>query len=98
MAVVANVNSDAGVLGFKNRIAKIAGSKVKLLPESGMAVRDVMFAVFSQVAAVGIDDSGSIEINAGHLLLVNRNHNHHAMFGGDLLHQANRRPIGNALG
>src|ERR1017187_7423613 len=64
MAIVANVDADACMLGCKDRIAKIAGSKVKLLPKSGMAVRDVVLAVFSQVAAVSIDHSGGVEINA----------------------------------
>ena len=97
MAVVANVNADASILCLKHGIAQIARSEIKLFPESGMAVRDVMLAVFAEIAAIGVDHRGGVEINAGHLLLVNRDHNDHAMFRGEFLHHAHRRTIGHAL-
>src|SRR5450631_4040000 len=93
MPVVADVHAHASVLGFKHRISEIAGSEIKLLPESGMAVRDVMLAIFAKIAAVGVDDSGGVEIHSRHLFFVNRNHNHHAVFGRDLLHETYRGTI-----
>src|SRR5580658_4919057 len=98
MAIVANVDANPRVFWFENRVPKIAGGEVKLLPETGMAVRDVVLAVFSQIAAVGIDHGGGVEIHPRHLLFVNRNHDHHAMFRRELLHQAHRRTIRDSLG
>ena len=63
-----------------------------------MAVRDMVLAIFSQITAVGIDHRGGIEINSRHLLFVNRNHDHHAMLRGELLHHAHRRAIRHPLG
>src|SRR5256885_5452267 len=97
MTVVADVDSDARVLGLEHRVSEIAGCKVKLLPESGMTVRNVMLAVFSEIAAVGIDDGGGVEINSRHLLFVNGDYDHHAMLLRDLLHEARGRSVRNAL-
>jgi hypothetical protein len=63
-----------------------------------MHVRDVVLAVFAQIFAVGVDDRGGVEVEAGHLLFVDRDHDHHAVFGGDLLHQLRGGSVGNALG
>src|ERR1700675_1516825 len=70
MAVVADVDADAGVFRFENGIALVSGGEIKFLPESGMHVRDVVLAVLAQVLAVGINDRGGVEVQAGHLLLV----------------------------
>ena len=82
----------------KNGIAQVARREIKLLPESGMHVRDVMLAILAQILAIGIDHRGSVEVQARHLLFVDRNHDHHAVLGGDLLHQLGGRAIGHALG
>src|SRR5258708_1164151 len=98
MAVVADVDSDSRILGFEDGISQVAGSEVKLFPESGMAVRNVMLAIFPQISSVGIDHRGSVEVNARHLLFINGDDNHHAMLRSNLLHEPDSRPIGHALG
>jgi len=47
MAVVADVDSYASVLGFEDGITHISGSEIKFFPESGMDVRDVVLAIFA---------------------------------------------------
>ena len=51
-----------------------------------MTVRNVMFAVLAEIPTVGIDYSGSIEINARHLFLVHWNHDDHMVLGRNFLH------------
>src|ERR1700757_2315867 len=97
MAVITDVYTHPRVLGIKHWITKIPGGEVELLPEPGMAVRYVMFAVLAEVSAVGVDDRGRVEIHAWHVLFVDRNNNHHFMLRCDLLHELNGRPIRHAL-
>ena len=47
MAVVANVNADAGERGIKTRITEIAGPEVKFLLKSGSHVGNVSFAILA---------------------------------------------------
>src|ERR1700756_4688074 len=98
MPVITDVNANTRILGFENWISQIAGCEVKLLPEPGMAVRDVVFAILSQIAAIRIDYSCCIEINPWHLFFVHWYHNRHAVFRRDLLHELSGGPFGNALG
>src|SRR6266705_5851757 len=42
MAVVANVNTDAGVTCLKDRVAGVAGREIKLFPKAGVAVGNMM--------------------------------------------------------
>src|SRR5580692_2011120 len=79
MAVVANVNAHPRIPCLKDGIAQIARGEIKLLPETGMAVRDVMLAILPEITAIGVDHGGSIEVNAGHLFFVDRNYDRHAM-------------------
>src|ERR1700730_18098621 len=97
MTVIANVNSHPRILCFKNRISAIPRGKVKLLPKSGMAVGNVVLAVFPKIASIGIDHCRAVEIHAGHLFFVDRNHDYHAMFGSELLHHADGWAIWHAL-
>src|SRR5947209_15790853 len=62
MPVVTDVNANAGILRFKDRITQIARGKVELFPEARMAVRDVVLSVFSKIAAIGVDHRRSVEI------------------------------------
>src|SRR6185437_9141802 len=71
MTVVADVDADARMARLENGIARVAGSEIKFLPKAGVAMRDVVLAVFSEVAAVGVDDGGGIVVKAGHLDFVN---------------------------
>ena len=98
MPVVTDVNANPGILRFKDRITQIARGKVELFPEARMAVRDVVLSVFSKIAAIGVDHRRSVEIQSRHLLFINRNYDHHAMFGRDFLHQLSCGTIRHALG
>ncbi len=86
MAVVADVDSYARKFRFEDGIAEVSGSEIEFFPESGMHVGDVVLAIFAQILAVGINDCGGVEVEAGHLLLVNRDHDRHAVLGCELLH------------
>src|SRR5579871_6086428 len=98
MPVVADINSNPCILRFKYGISQVAGREIELLPKSGMAVGDVMLAIFSEVAPVGIDYRGSVEIHARHMFFVNGNDHDHFVFGCDFLHQLGRWAVGYALG
>ena len=63
-----------------------------------MAVRDVMLAIFAEIFSVGVDDGGGVEVDAGHLLFVDRDDDHHVVLLGDLLHQLGGGAVGDALG
>src|ERR1035438_8336039 len=98
MAVVTDVNSNTRKFCFEYGITKIAGSEIKLLPEAGMHMRNVMLAVLAQIRAIRIDNSRGIEIEARHLLFINRDDDRHAVLGGNLLHEQSSGSAGNALG
>ena len=55
-------------------------------------------AELAEILAVGVDDGGGVVIDARHLLLVDRHHQHHAVFLRQLLHLLGRRAVGDALG
>src|SRR6266700_6161743 len=98
VAVIADVHPHASIFSFENWIAEIPGSEIKLFPESRMAVRQMMLAVLAEIAAVGVDDRGRVEVDPGHLLFVDRDDNHHVMLCCNLLHQLRGRPVGYAFG
>ncbi len=86
MAVVTDVDANASVTRLKNRIAGVSRGEIKLLPEAGVTMRNVVLAVFAEIAAVGVNDGGGVEVNAGHLDFVDGHDKHHLMFLGELLH------------
>src|SRR5437867_2664554 len=98
MTVIADVHTDASKFRLEHRVAQVAGGEIKLLPESRMAMRNVVFAILTQVSPVRIDDRSRIEINPRHLFLVNWDHDRHAMFRGDLSHEFGCRSAGDSLG
>src|SRR5271154_4511738 len=98
MAVVADVDANFCVAGLENWIAGVTGSEIKFLPEAGMAMRDVVLAVFAEVAAVGIDDRGGVVIDAGHFGFVNGNDENHLMALGEFLHAGHGGAVRDALG
>src|SRR5439155_15382625 len=71
MAIVANVHADASVASLEDGIAGVAGREIKLLPKAWVAMRNVVLAVFAEVAAVSVNDGGGVEVNAGHFHFVN---------------------------
>jgi len=54
VTIVADVNADAGVTCFENRITCVAGREIKLFPEARVAMRDVMLAIFAEVTSASM--------------------------------------------
>src|SRR5216684_653341 len=52
MAVVTNVDADAGVTGLEYRVAGVPRREIKFFPKPGVTVRNVVLAVFAEIAAV----------------------------------------------
>ena len=59
VAVVADVDADLAHGGIKDGITQVARAEIEFLPEAGQ-VRDMRFAVFAQVAAIGVDDDAAV--------------------------------------
>jgi len=57
-----------------------------------------VLAVFAEIAAVGVDDCRGVEVDAGHLDLVDRDDEHHLVLFRELLHQRDRGAVRDALG
>src|SRR5438445_272381 len=98
MAVVANVDAHARVARVKDRVTGVARREIKFLPEARMAVRDVVLAIFSEVAAVGVDHRGRIVVDAGHLHFINRDDEYHLVLLRELLHARDGRAVRHPLG
>src|SRR6266849_10242694 len=62
VAVVADVHADAGVASLEYGVAGVSGREVKLFPKAGVTVRNVVLAIFAEVAAVGVDHGGGVEV------------------------------------
>src|SRR5258708_35408066 len=87
MSVIADVYADLRVLRVEDGISAISGSEIKLLPEPRRHLRDVVLAILAQKLSVSINHGGGVVVEAGHLLLIDRDHNHHTVFSGQALHQ-----------
>src|SRR5881409_2756408 len=87
MSVITYVHADPGVGRIEGGIAKIAGTKIKLLPESRVDVRDVILAIFAKILPISIDDRSGVVIDAGDLFFINWNDDHHVVLPASLLHQ-----------
>jgi len=98
VAVVTDVDADTGVTRFEHGIARVAGREIKFFPEAGMAVGDVVLAVFAEVAAIGVDDCGGVEIDAGHFDFVDGDYEDHLILFCELLHVGYGGAIGDWLG
>src|SRR5439155_1522100 len=94
VAVVADVHADLPHGGVEDRVAEVAGAEVELLPEA-VDVRDVRLAVLAEVLAVGVDDRGGVVVDAGLILFIHRDDQHHPVLPGQLLHELRRRTLGN---
>src|SRR3989442_2083075 len=97
MAVVTYIHADAGVTSLENGVAGVSGSEIKFFPEARMAMGNVVLAVLAEVAAIGIDDRGGVEVDAGHLDFVDGDDQQHLVFLGELLHFRDGRACGNLL-
>src|SRR2546425_4434553 len=98
MAVVTYIYADAGVTSLENGVARVSWREIKFFPEARMAMGNVVLAVLAEVAAIGVNDRGSVEVDAGHLDFVDRHDQHHLVFLGELLHCRDGRTGGNLLG
>src|SRR6266849_1944781 len=98
VAVVADVNANAGVTSLELGVAGVSGREVKLFPEARVAMRNVVLAVFAEIAAAGVNDRSGVEIDAGHVDFVDGHDEHHLVFLRELLHLRNRWAAGDLLG
>src|SRR6266481_1712749 len=98
VAVVADVHTDAGITSLEDGVAGVSRREIKLFPKSGVTMRNVVLAVFAQIAAVGVDDRSGVEVDAGHLDLVNRDDEDHLVLLGELLHHGDGGAVGDAFG
>src|SRR5207245_1515211 len=94
---VTNVHTDAGVASIENGITGVSWREIKLFPETGMAMGDVVLAVFAQITSVGVNHGGGVVINAGHFDFVDGNDEDHLIFFRKFLHQADSGAVGDAL-
>ena len=86
MPIITNVNTDAGVARVENGITGISRREVKLFPETRVAMRNVVLAVFAQIMAISVDDRGGVVINAGHVHFVDGHNENHLVLFRQFLH------------
>src|SRR5580765_6637897 len=97
MAVIADINAHARVLRLKHWISKVARSEVELLPKSGMAMRNVMLAILSEITTVRVDDRSRVEVHTRHVLFINGSDDYHLVFRRNLPHKLRGWPIWHAF-
>src|SRR5919112_623063 len=91
--VVADVDTHLADRRVEDGVAEVAGAEVELLPEL-VEVRDVVLAVLAEDAAVRVHHHGGVVVDAGLLLLIDRQHHDHAELTrqrGEALHDG---PVG----
>src|SRR5687767_4008700 len=97
MAVITYVDADLCECGIKRRITEVARFEIKLLPESGVYVWDVVLSILAEILAVGVNHRGSVVVNSGDLFFVNRHYDNHPVCLGHFLHQPDGWPIGDSF-
>src|SRR5215510_2646419 len=97
MAVIADVDADAGKPGLENWITQITRLEIELLPESGMGMRYMILTVLSQVATISVDYGGSVVIDPGNFFFINGDDQDHLMLASKLLHKPDCRAVGDLL-
>src|SRR6266849_7634020 len=93
MAVVADVHSNLGVLCIEDSVVGISRREIELLPEARRHLWNVVLAIFTEILAIGINDSRRVVVEAGHLHFIYRDDHHHVVFRCNLLHQLDRRAV-----
>src|SRR3954468_11441789 len=97
VAVVADVDANLADRRLEDRIATVAGTEVELLPEA-LGLRNVLLAELAEVLPVGVDHGRGVVVHPGLLVLVHRQHHHHAELLGDARELLGGRPVGDQLG
>src|SRR6266545_2921605 len=93
--VIADIDANARESRLKSGVTKIPRPKIKLFPEAGIYVGDVVLSVFAQILAIRVDHRGGVVVNARDLFFINRHNDNHAVRLRDFLHQPHRRAVGN---
>ena len=97
--IVTKINANFADGGVENGVTEIPRPEVKFFPETGMAMGQVVLAVFAQEPAVGVDDGGGVVINTA-LLRPRRRARSATMpsLPRRLAHQPDRRAVRHGLG
>src|SRR6266851_7617762 len=98
VTVVTNIYANSGVASLEDGVAGVPWREIKLFPEARMAMGNMVFAVFAEVATIGIDDGGGVEVDAGHFDFVDRDNKNHLVFLSELLHGRDRGTARNPFG
>src|SRR5713101_4301629 len=98
VAVVADVDADAGMTSLEDGVTGVSRREVKFFPEAWVTMGNMVLAVFAEVATISIDDGGSVEVDAGHFDFVDRDNKNHLVFLSELLHGRDRRTARDLFG
>src|SRR5262249_34165282 len=91
------VHADLAVAEVENGVAEIAGTEIKLLPKSRRNVRDVRFAVLTEIGSVVLDHGCGVVVNALLLDLIDRYDQRDVQFAGEIAHGADGWSVRNRL-
>src|SRR2546423_2058492 len=89
--VPADADADLAVSRRPRLEPKVARREIEFLVV-GRIVRDMHLAILPEVLTIGVDDRGSVVVNAGRALLEKRRDNDDATFARDFLQLGRRRP------
>src|SRR5918994_1948118 len=90
--VVADVDPDRPDRGPEHRITQVPGPEVELLPEL-LQVGQVVLAVLAEDGAVGVHHHRGVVVDAGDVLLVDRQDHDHRQLGGQRREPLHDRPV-----
>ena len=87
MTVVANVDTELEIGGFKDRPSGVTGFEEKLFIKAGINLWNMRLAILAEVFAVCVNNCCRVVVNASHVFLVDRNNDDHVVLLRILLHQ-----------
>lgn len=97
VAVVADVDADFADGGVEDGPAEVSGLEVVLLPEA-FDLGDVVFAVFAEVGAVGVDHGRGVVVEAGLFDFEHGDDDDHAGFACEFAHAGDGGAVGDGFG